>query len=131
MWDVKNAKTVQDIPPTPWFAITLEAKIGDAVLSILPGVIKGKINLLKQDIEEPRDPKQKAIMMKGSVIFWHAIQEQKRDEKEALHALYQEILHVHIQGNPPSLKNSREFDKKWIEKIQEAARAGQRQDNWP
>ena len=79
-------------------------------------------------MEEPRDMKQKTIMMKGSVIFWYAIQEQKRDEKEALNALYQEILHVHIQGNPPSLKNLREFDKKWIAKIQEAARAGQRQE---
>ena len=121
----KNAKTESDIPPTPWFAHTLEAKIREAVLNVLPGVIKGKIILLKKDIEEPREPRQKAVMMKGSVMFWLAIQEQKRDENEALSALYEEILHVHIQESPPSLKNLREFDKRWIEKIQEAERAGQ------
>ena len=100
------------------------------MLNVLPPVLKGKIMILKKDLEEPRDSWKTAQMMKGSVIFWLALQEQKRDEDEALASIYEEILHVHIEGNPPTLKNLRIFDKLWIGKLQDAERAGKSHDEW-
>jgi hypothetical protein len=44
--------------------------------------------------------------------------------------MYEEILHVFIEGNPPSLKNLRQFDKVWIGKLQDAERAGKKHEEW-
>jgi len=130
IWDVKNAKHQHAIPETPWFATNLEAKIGEAVLNVLPTVLKSIIMNTKKDMEEPRDSWKRAEMMKGSVIFWLALQEQRRDEDEALNAMYEEILHTFIEGNPPSLKNLRQFDKVWFGKLQDAERAGNPHQQW-
>ncbi len=93
---MKNATSKDQIPDIPWFARNLESKIGEAVLNIVPGVLKGSIILMKKDIEEPKEPRRNAEMLKRSLIFCLAIQAQKRDEGEGLASLHQEYLKLQM-----------------------------------